>query len=208
MNAGTFTNPDLLEYWNTIHDSSLTRLNIQQVLSIGTHIKCIEVFPTKLDAIRWSDGLTTVQLGGNQYTPYPDLISDSFPSFTEEKDITNTSVNFKVSNVNTSSRMLALGGAFKDAKVNMYLVILNPANGQVLDYDLMYSGFIDYVECETDPVNPVNEMTVYLNSVYKKLDLQTRTLAAHSVYSGYYPGDNIMSLLGITNNGQSWTYKK
>uniref|UniRef100_UPI001F14E7D2 DUF2163 domain-containing protein n=2 Tax=Serratia TaxID=613 RepID=UPI001F14E7D2 len=142
-----------------------------------------------------------------QYTSFPDLISDSFPSFTETKEINNNSINFKVSNVNDSTRTLALGGAFREAKVNIYLVILNPSDNSVLNSTLMFSGFIDYIQAEADPNAAKNEMSVYLNSVYKKLDLQPRTIAANSVYQSYYPGDEYFSLLGQVNANQSWRYK-
>ncbi len=102
----------------------------------------------------------------------------------------------------------ALGGAFKDAKVNIYLAIYNPATGDVLDYDLMYSGFIDYIEAEADPMNEKNELTVQWNSVYKQLDRQTRTRCANSVYQSYFSGAiKLCSLLGVVNGSQTWKYK-
>ncbi|EAA3558958.1 DUF2163 domain-containing protein [Salmonella enterica] len=207
MNAGVFTNPDLLEYWNVFRGGNKKQLTLTEVLSMGIHVKCFDVIPKAIDSIHWTDGLGGVTLGGTLYVPFPDLITDSLPSFTEEKQITNTNINFKISNVSNTTRILALGGAFKDAKVNIYLAILNPATGDVLDYDLMYSGFIDYIEAEADPMNEKNELTVQLNSVYKQLDLQTRTLCANSVYQSYFPGDQIMSLLGVVNSGQTWKYK-
>ncbi|MGQ6141222.1 DUF2163 domain-containing protein, partial [Serratia sp. IR-2025] len=77
----------------------------------------------------------------------------------------------------------------------------------VLNSTLMFSGFIDYIQAEADPNAAKNEMSVYLNSVYKKLDLQPRTIAANSVYQSYYPGDEYFSLLGQVNANQSWRYK-
>lgn len=207
MNANVFTNPDLLEYWNLFRGGDKKRLTITEVLSMGIHVKCIDVLPRTISGIHWNDGLSTVEVGGTQYVPFPDLITDSLPSFTEEKQITNTNINFKVSNVSNTTRILALSGGLKDAKVNIYITLLNPATGAVLDHDLMYSGFIDYIEAEADPMNQKNELTVQLNSVYKQLDLQTRTLCANSVYQSYFPGDEIMSLLGVINSGQTWKYK-
>ncbi|EAO5693830.1 DUF2163 domain-containing protein, partial [Salmonella enterica] len=29
----------------------------------------------------------------------------------------------------------------------------------------------------------------------------------NSVYQSYFPGDQIMSLLGVVNSGQTWKYK-
>ncbi|EJA2553090.1 DUF2163 domain-containing protein [Serratia marcescens] len=202
------TNPELLKYWNLTRGGNKTKLTITELMSLGVHCKAIDVFPkNSIPPIFWTDGFVDLNINGTQYTSFPDLISDSFPSFTETKEINNNSISFKVSNVNDSTRTLALGGAFREAKVNIYLVILNPADNTVLNTTLMFSGFIDYIQAEADPNNPKNEMTVNLNSVYKKLDLQPRTIAANSVYQSYYPGDEYFSLLGQVNANQSWRYK-
>lgn len=202
------TNPELLKYWNLTRGGNKTKLTITELMSLGVHCKAIDVFPkNSIPPIFWTDGFVDLNINGTLYTSFPDLISDSFPSFTETKEINNNSISFKVSNVNDSTRTLALGGAFREAKVNIYLVILNPADNSVLNTTLMFSGFIDYIQAEADPNNPKNEMTVNLNSVYKKLDLQPRTIAANSVYQSYYPGDEYFSLLGQVNANQSWRYK-
>ncbi|MFA4102736.1 DUF2163 domain-containing protein [Serratia nevei] len=202
------TNPELLKYWNLTRGGNKTKLTITELMSLGVHCKAIDVFPkNSIPPIFWTDGFVDLNINGTQYASFPDLISDSFPSFTETKEINNNSITFKVSNVNDSTRTLALGGAFREAKVNIYLVILNPADNSVLNTTLMFSGFIDYIQAEADPNNPKNEMTVNLNSVYKKLDLQPRTIAANSVYQSYYPGDEYFSLLGQVNANQSWRYK-
>lgn len=202
------TNPELLQYWNLTRGGNKTKLTITELMSLGVHCRAIDVFPkNEIPPIFWTDGFVNLNINGTQYTSFPDLISDSFPSFTETKEINNNSINFKVSNVNDSTRTLALGGAFREAKVNIYLVILNPADNSVLNSTLMFSGFIDYIQAEADPNAAKNEMSVYLNSVYKKLDLQPRTIAANSVYQSYYPGDEYFSLLGQVNANQSWRYK-
>ncbi|CVB14505.1 Uncharacterised protein [Serratia marcescens] len=202
------TNPELLQYWNLTRGGNKTKLTITELMSLGVHCRAIDVFPkNEIPPIFWTDGFVDLNINGTQYTSFPDLISDSFPSFTETKEINNNSINFKVSNVNDSTRTLALGGAFREAKVNIYLVILNPADNSVLNSTLMFSGFIDYIQAEADPNAAKNEMSVYLNSVYKKLDLQPRTIAANSVYQSYYPGDEYFSLLGQVNANQSWRYK-
>lgn len=202
------TNPELLKYWNLTRGGNKTKLTITELMSLGVHCKAIDVFPkNSIPPIFWTDGFVDLNINGTLYTSFPDLISDSFPSFTETKEINNNSISFKVSNVNDSTRTLAIGGALREAKVNIYLVILNPADNTVLNTTLMFSGFIDYIQAEADPNNPKNEMTVNLNSVYKKLDLQPRTIAANSVYQSYYPGDEYFSLLGQVNANQSWRYK-
>ncbi len=201
------TNPALLQYWNITRGGNKTKLTITELMSLGVHCKAIDVFPVSLPAIHWTDGFVDIVMGGTNYTSFPDLISDSFPSFSESKDINNNSINFKVSNVNDSSRTLAMSGGFREAKLNIYLIILNPADNTVLYNQLMFSGFIDYIQAEADPNASKNEMTVYLNSVYKKLDLQPRTIAANSVYQSYYPADEYFSLLGQVNANQSWRYK-
>lgn len=112
-----------------------------------------------------------------------------------------------MSNVTASVRQLALGGFLKDAQVNIQLVILNPYDSTVLYSMLMFSGFIDYVQAVASPNDSKNEMTVYINSVYKKLDRQPPLLAANSVYQSYYKNDEYFSLLGQVNQDQTWRYK-
>lgn len=201
------TNPNLLKYWNLTRGGNKTKLTITELMSLGVHCKAIDVFPKALPALHWTDGFVDIVLGGTTYTSFPDLISDSLPSFSETKEINNNTINFKVSNVNDNTRTIALSGGFREAKVNIFLVILDPTNNTVLNQTLMFSGFIDYIQAEADPIAANNDMTVYLNSVYKKLDLQPRTIAANSVYQSYYPNDEYFSLLGQVNSNQSWRYK-
>ncbi|EEW3260007.1 DUF2163 domain-containing protein [Escherichia coli] len=201
------SNKDLVDYYNLCRGTSKTKLTVPDLFSIGVHVRCFDVLPTSIDPIFFNDGLIDLNISGKNYVAFPDLVTDSLPSFSEEKQIANTSISFKVSNVNQSIYILAMGGALKEAKVNIYVAILNPATGAVLLNDLMYSGFIDYCETTVNPMDQKNEMTVNVNSVYKQLDLQTRTIAANSVYQSLFPGDQYVSLLGVVNSGQTWKYK-
>lgn len=212
MNSAIFTNAALLSYYNMTHGTTLTVLNLAQLMSMGVHVKCVDVYPqqgTGVNAIHLTDGYIDIVAGGINYTSFPDFINDSFPTFTEQKDISNDSIAFKVSNVNSSFRVLALGGAFKSAQVNVYLTILSPADNSVLVHDLIYAGYIDYFESVSNNTadNITNELTVNLNSVWKKLDVQTKTSAANSVHQSTHPGDAYFSLLGIVNANQVWKYK-
>jgi hypothetical protein len=212
MNSAIFTNASLLSYYNMTHGTSLTVLNLAQLMSMGVHVKCVDVYPQQglgVNAIHLTDGYVDIVANGINYTSFPDFINDSFPTFTEQKDISNDSINFKISNVNASFRTLALGGAFKAAQVNIYLTILNPANNAVLVHDLIFSGYIDYFESTSNnsAENIQNELTVNLNSVWKKLDVQMKTTAANSVHQSTHPNDAYFSLLGIVNSGQAWKYK-
>lgn len=212
MNSGIFTNADLLAYYNLTRGKNKTVLTLSDIMSLGVHVKCVDVYPRQgsgVGALHLNDGYTNFTVNGNTYTSFPDFINDSFPSFTEQKDISNDSVTFKISNVNQSFRTLAIGGALKQAQVNIYLTILSPADGSVLVHDLMFSGYIDYFETVANNTvsDAKNELTVNLNSVWKKLDVQQKTLAANSVHQSTHPGDSYFSLLGIVNSGQTWKYK-
>lgn len=212
MNSSIFTNAALLSYYNMTHGTVLTILNLAQLMSMGVHVKCVDVYPvqgTGVNAIHLTDGYIDIVANGISYTAFPDFINDSFPTFSEQKDISNDSINFKISNVNSSFRVLALGGTFKSAQVNVYLTILSPADNSVLVHDLMYSGYIDYFESVSNNSADglTNELTVNINSVWKKLDVQTKTVAANSVHQSQHPGDAYFSLLGIVNSGQVWKYK-
>ncbi|ROP61612.1 hypothetical protein EDF81_0083 [Enterobacter sp. BIGb0383] len=208
MDDNILTNPVLLRYWALMKGKEKTRLSITDVMSMGVHVTCFDVLPNGSSAFFWTDGLIDIVLNGNTYTSFPDIIQKSLPSFSEEKGISNDSINFKISNVNASVRQLALGGFLKDAKMNIRLVILNPFDSTVIYSMLMFSGFIDYCQAVADPNSPINEMTVYVNSVYKKLDRQAPVIAANSVYQSYYSGDQYFSLLGQVNQSQTWRYRK
>ncbi|MGR2854748.1 DUF2163 domain-containing protein [Erwinia sp. JH02] len=207
MNSALLTNSDLLKYWELVRGTSKTSLTETEVMSLGVHVSCFDVIPNGSNAFYWTDGLVDIQLNGNPYISFPEIINDSLPTFSEVKNINNDSVNFKVSNVNQAVRSLALGGFFKDAKMNIRLVILNPWDSSVLDSMLVFSGFIDYVQATANPNEKTNEMVIYVNSVYKKLDRQPPLLAANSVYQSYYKGDQYFSLLGQVNQSQEWKYK-
>lgn len=208
MDSSVLTNAQLLQYWKIVRGQTRTSLTTIEVLSIGINVTCFEVLPTGESGFYWTDALNDVSLNGHVYTSFPDIVDGSLPSVTEEKGVSNDSVNFKVSNVNDSVRALALGGYFKNAKINMTMVLLNPFNNIPLYSQLLFSGFIDYVQASADPIQKTNEMTLYINSIYKKLDIQPPLMAANSVYQSYYPGDEAMQLLGQVNSNQIWKYKK
>jgi hypothetical protein len=73
----------------------------------------------------------------------------------------------------------------------------------------MFSGYIDYFETEANNQSDsiTNDITVNLNSIWNKLDVQMRTLAANSVHQSTNPGDEYFSLLGIIHAEQQWKYK-
>lgn len=207
MDDTILTNPQLLKYWSLVRGGNKTKLSITDVMSLGVHVRCFDVLPKGSSAFYWTDALTDVAINGNNYISFPDIVQDSLPSFQEEKGISNDSINFKVSNVTSSVRQLALGGFLKDAQVNIRLAILNPYDSTVLYSMLMFTGFIDYCTAIASPNDKTNEMTIYVNSVYKKLDRQPPTIAANSVYQSYYPTDEYFSLLGQVNQDQIWRYK-
>lgn len=104
---------------------------------------------------------------------------------------------------------MALSGQLFKAKVNIYMVVLDPYTTEPIYSSLMFTGYIDYCEAKADPMQAITEMTININSIYQKLDVQSRTLASNSVYQSYYPGDEFMSLLGQVNKAdQEWRMKK
>ncbi|WP_333850140.1 DUF2163 domain-containing protein [Leclercia sp.] len=211
MNQAVFTNSALLKYWNTTRGGNKTQLSISEVMQLGLTVKCIDIYPVQgsgVQALHLNDGYIDLNINGNLYTSFPDFINDSFGSFSEQKDISNDSMSFKVSNVSQSFQVLALSGGLKNAQVNMWLTILNPADATVLDNSLIYSGYLDYFESISNNDDLKNELTVYVNSIWKKLDVQQRTLAANSVHQSTHKNDAYFSLLGKINSQQTWKYKK
>ena len=104
---------------------------------------------------------------------------------------------------------MALSGQLFKAKVNIIMVVLVPYTTEPIYSSLMFCGYIDYCQAIANPNESVTEMTVNINSIYQKLDVQTRMLASNSVYQSYYKGDEFMSLLGQVNKAdQEWRMKK
>lgn len=208
MNESILTNDNLLKYWSLIRGETKTRLTITDVMSMGVHVIGFDLLPRSSSAIYWTDGFVPIQLNGAVYQPFPDLIQDSLPSFSEEKGINNDSIDFTVSNVDNATRIAAMAGQFDKAKMNITLIILNPFDSTPIYQQRMFTGYIENFECTVNPFSEVNEMKITVNSVYKRLDVSPKTLAANSVYQSYYPGDAIMSLLGQVNKeDQVWRYK-
>lgn len=203
------TNPNLLKYWNLAKGESKTKLTITDVMSLGQHVTAFDVFPVGQNSIHWTDAFKDITLGSRLYLSFPDIVQDSLPSFNEEKGVSNNSISFKISNIDNSVQMMALSGQLFKAKVNIIMVVLDPYTTEPIYSSLMFCGYIDYCQAIANPNEPVTEMTVNINSIYQKLDVQTRTLASNSVYQSYYKGDEFMSLLGQVNKAdQEWRMKK
>jgi hypothetical protein len=208
MDDSVLKNPDLLKYFTLMRGVTKTSLTITDVMSIGVHVTCFDVLPRSVSPIYWTDGFTQLEMNGAVYQPFPDLIQDSLPSFSEEKGISNDTIDFTVSNVDNATRIIAMSGQLDKAKVNITLVILNPYDSKLIYQQRLYTGFIENFECTVNPFSEVNEMTVTVNSIYQRLDQTPKTLASNSVYQSYYKGDEIMSLLGQVNKeDQVWRYK-
>ncbi|MDX7507805.1 DUF2163 domain-containing protein [Citrobacter sp. S39] len=208
MDDSILTNPQLIKYWELLRGEKVTRLSVADVMSMGVHVTIFEVYPRKSDAIYWNDGFTQLELNGVVYQSFPDLVQDSLPSFSEEKGISNDSIDFTISNVDNATRIMAMSGQLDKAQLNIGLIILNPYDSTPIYQQRMFTGFIENFQCTVNPFSEINEMKVTVNSVYKRLDLSPKTLAANSVYQSYYPNDAIMSLLGQVNKeDQVWRYK-
>lgn len=212
MNDAVFTNAALLQYWNLTRGDSKTRLTLSDIMCMGVVVKCVDMIPVSgsgVNAIYLNDGYVDLQTNGVTYTSFPDFISDSFPTFSEKKDISNDAVTFKISNIDPSMQTLALGGALKNARVNIYLAIISPADNTVIALDLMFSGYIDYFTSTANNQSDslANELEISLNSIWKKIDVQMKTVAANSVHQSTHPGDEYFSLLGIVHAEQTWKYK-
>ncbi|TKV15368.1 DUF2163 domain-containing protein [Citrobacter sp. wls615] len=208
MDDSILTNPQLINYLELLRGEKVTRLSVADVMSMGVHVTIFEVYPRKSDAIYWNDGFTQLELNGVVYQSFPDLVQDSLPSFSEEKGISNDSIDFTISNVDNATRIMAMSGQLDKAQLNIGLIILNPYDSTPIYQQRMFTGFIENFQCTVNPFSEINEMKVTVNSVYKRLDLSPKTLAANSVYQSYYPNDAIMSLLGQVNKeDQVWRYK-
>lgn len=79
---------------------------------------------------------------------------------------------------------MALRGLWKDAKVNIWMGIVSPADGSILYRYRIFSGYIDYFSSDfnVEGGNTENTTTVSLNSLWKKLDQTQRLLSSTSIH--------------------------
>ncbi|PWW04986.1 DUF2163 domain-containing protein [Mangrovibacter plantisponsor] len=205
----TYTNASLLQYYNMHRGTNKTSLTLPEVVSVGCTVIAVDVMPKSITPLHWNDGFTDISINGVQYISYPGFMDNGFPNITEQKNITNDGITFTLSGIEQDNMVLALDGAYQNAKVNFMLVILNPADNSVLEYQTMYSGYVDYVSASANNQHDSikNELEININSIWKKLDNDPKTLAANSVHQSMHPGDNFFSLLGILHAEQTWKYK-
>lgn len=207
MNPNLTTNQDLIDYWNLTRGGNKTSLTESEIYQLNLIVKCLEIYPTgQAQPIFVTDAWVDITVAGITYISSPDFMDDSFTSNTERNSISNNGTSFKVSNVNQSYLSLLTNGVLRDAKVNIYLTILNPANGTVLDHSRTFSGYMNNSEMIFDNTvgRSKNECTINLNSVWKKLDRAQPVLSSTSIHQSVYKGDLFFNLIGIVNSEQLW----
>lgn len=208
-----YTDKGLVDYYNMVKGTSKTELTLSDVISIGTFMKCVAIVPPngETQPIYVTDGFMSCSIGGVTYVPCNDFIVDSWNNITEENDINNDSTSIGISLVNKDWIGLITGGYLTNSMIQMHLEVISPASSEVLDTQLFFTGYIDNFEIDVDGIDNIsdgvvsNKVTVNLNSIYRKLDLQSRNLCTDSIHRYYEPNDMFFSLIG-TVNSQTWSY--
>ncbi|EKL1436225.1 DUF2163 domain-containing protein [Enterobacter hormaechei] len=203
-------NPELVSYWNLVRGDNKAALTEKELYQSGIMVKLIDVLPPQGSNIYITDAVTEQNYNGITYKPVPDLLDTSFANYVEKNQINNNGTTFKVSNVSQDYLSMALRGLWNDAKVNIWMAIVNPANGSILYAYRIFSGYIDYFSSDfnNNSQSTTNETTVNLNSLWKKLDQTQRLLSSTSIHQSLHKGDKFFDLIGILNSSeQNWKSK-
>lgn len=209
--SDVLSNPELVKYWNLMRGDNKSVLTERELYQCGIMVKLIDLLPPTGSNLYLTDAVVEQNINGIVYKPIPDLIDSSFANYVEKNQINNTGTTFKISNVSQDYLSLALRGLWKDAKVNIWMGIVNPATGAVLYRYRIFSGYIDYFSSDfsVDGTNTQNETTVNLNSIWKKLDQTQRLLSSTSIHQSTHKGDKFFDLIGILNSSeQFWQASK
>ncbi|MBG0750350.1 hypothetical protein Q7O_000081 [Pectobacterium carotovorum subsp. carotovorum PCCS1] len=84
------------------------------------------------------------------------------------------------------------------------MIILNPANGLVVSHIRYFTGYIDGFNTDINPLEGKNELTININSTWKKLDQTQRVLSSTSVHQSVHKGDKFFDLIGVIQSSQIW----
>lgn len=207
MNNSILTNPDLIKYWNITRGDTKTVLTESDVYQLNVIVKCLDVIPnSQIAPIYITDSWADLTANGIDYKSAPDFLDDSFTTTTEKNSISNNGTSFKISNVEQTYLSLLSQGLLNNAKVNIYLTVLNPANGNVISHERMFSGYINNFESTFSNTtgSTKNETTLNLNSIWKKLDRSQPVLSSTSIHQSTHKGDKFFDLIGIINSTQQW----
>lgn len=209
--SNVLTNADLVAYWNLTRGDNKTVLTEKELYQCGVMVKLIDVLPPTGSNIYLTDAIADQNYNGINYKSVPDFLDSSFANYVEKNQINNNGTSFKVSNVNQEYLSMALHGLWTDAKVNIWMGIVNPATGSILYAYRMFSGYIDYFSSDFNNIadNTTNETLVNLSSMWRKLDQTQRLLSSTSVHQSLHTGDKFFDLIGILNSSeQSWKSSK
>lgn len=204
-------NAVLVNYWNLVRGDNKTVLTEKELYQCGVMVKMVDLLPPTGSALYLIDGLSEKIVNGLTYQPVPDFIDSSFANYIEKNQVNNNGTTFKVSNVNQEYLSMALRGLWKDAKVNIWMGIVSPADGYILYRYRIFSGYIDYFSSDfnVEGGNTENTTTVSLNSLWKKLDQTQRLLSSTSIHQSTHKGDKFFDLIGIINSSeQFWKASK
>lgn len=204
-------NPVLVNYWNTMRGDSKTILTEKELYQCGIMVKLIDIFPPKGGNLYLTDAISDQSYNGITYTSVPDFFDSSFANYVEKNQINNNGTSFKVNNINQEYLSSALRGLWTDAKVNIWMGIVNPANGSILYAYRIFSGYIDNFSSDfnVQGTETTNTTTVNLSSLWKKLDQTQRLLSSTSIHQSTHPGDKFFDLIGILNaSEQYWKTSK
>ncbi|WP_371412833.1 hypothetical protein, partial [Klebsiella pneumoniae] len=130
----------------------------------------------------------------------------------ESKEINNTGMTVRLSNVRTEYISLIRSKALDNSEVKIDIGFINPNNGSVQTSFNIFTGVIDKLSIQLDynDAECKNETEATLDSIWAVLEKSARNHASDGIHRAY-PGnenDSFFARIGKWNSEARWTSVK
>lgn len=206
------TNDDFKKMYELQTGQNVAKLTQEQLFSTGSMYHCVKItFADNSGELRLTDCGRDITFNNQVYLATGDFIDIQNPQ--RSKEITNTGMSIKVSNVRSDYITLIQQGKFERANLDIKLVFVNPLKGNVENSFGVFNGEFDASIITIDNSSQeecTNESEFKINSFWAVLDKSARahcTPGVHKSYAGNET-DTFFDHVGKWNSEAIWTSRK
>ncbi|SWN52614.1 hypothetical protein [Klebsiella pneumoniae] len=203
-------NPDFISAYNDFNGTSLASLSLSQLFSVGTLFHVVSIKTHDNQELLITDAYFDVQYQEKTYLATGDFTDIS--TIQESKEINNTGMTVRLSNVRTEYISLIGSKALDNSEVKIDIGFINPNNGSVQTSFNIFTGVIDKLSIQLDynDAECKNETEATLDSIWAVLEKSARNHASDGIHRAY-PGnenDSFFARIGKWNSEARWTSVK